>query len=376
MAEIMYMNNNTETPGMEDDQQMTTANTSSHPASPAFDEGLVSISIYRQFSFVSNIICVPTLCIIAIVTNSTVLVVLRSDPKQNNKSFYIYMSTLMVCHMLDSFVSLVRSIPLVIDIYNPPLGNFINTYMKRYTIYVNMLISHCTSGTIFMMSVERLTALLKPFTVKDALPSKHPRTILLTGFVFFVLYLLPFGLLFDTSSRTTLENNTEYHLKFVDGWDYFMYCYFYVETILLYFVAPISILLVNSAIPVAYFRIQKTNLSGIQLNLPRRRQQTKITTVVVCIVVLYLLMSVPHMLGQTLTFLDKRRQWRDLYFFVGIGNLITHFNSTCDCLIYIVISKRFWCTLKLICCKWLGSKSESMVSIRREINRPVNSVTE
>lgn len=282
----------------------------------------------------------------------------------------------MVCHMLDSFVSLVRSIPLVIDVYNPHLGNFINTYMKRYTIYVNMLISHCTSGTILMMSVERLTALLKPFTVKDALPSKHPRTVLVIGFVLFALYLLPFGLLFDTSTRTTSENNTEYYLKFVDGWGSFMYCYFYVETILLYFVAPISILLANSAIPIAYFRIQKTNLSGIQLNLSRRRQQTKITTVVVCIVVLYLLMSVPHMLGQTLTFLDKRRQWRDLHFFVGIGNLITHFNSTCDCLIYIVISKSFWCTLELVCCKWMRYKSESMVCIRRNINRPADGVTE
>lgn len=297
---------------------------------------------YKQFAFVSNICLTPVVCGLGLAGNALGFGVLRREQKK--LSVYVYMCALTFFDGLYLLVGLLRCIPRFIELHDKYLGNRIESYEQLGSIYVDMILSHTSTALILLMSVERLMALVRPFTVKQMWIAKYPHRLIVVCFFVNVIFLLPFPINFEVKSFVNGENMTEYYLQFKEDSEEFMDKYMAVQTTVDYYLPGLTILIINVAIPVAYYctlRQQSTRLTSAIGN-----QQTKITLTVLCITIMYFLLSLPNLFIKTLAFFDEGYSFEGKYkltfwLFIDISNLFANLNAANDFIIYIIVSAHY-----------------------------------
>ena len=335
---------------------------------PQSDDGPfipVTVEMYERFLFVVKVIIIPALCILGMVGNGVGLVVLRQDSRLHSHNFHVYMCGLMLSHMAASVTNLLFGIPNIINIYDYYMANFLLQNMRPIAIYLTKLFDNFAACILLMMSAERLMSLLQPLTFRNTWVLKFSRIILLVGFLLISVVLLPFPLCCSPLKFVNSENKTEY--RFAERslfWKDFMNQFVFIASIVQYFIFPLCILFVNCGIPIAFYRYNKLCIVTIHADVQRSQQQSKLTILVVCIVVLYLVMSIPNMFGLTLDFFNDEysfsgRYAHIFYFFGCITTVLTHLNYACDCMIYIFSIRRFRRRIQELCCKHCISLSSA-----------------
>lgn len=309
------------------------------------DSGLFRISKegYESFAFVSNIITTPILCVFGILGNSLGLGVLWKDTKEQRLSIYFYLCVLTLFDNMYLFVGLLRSIPHVIHLYDEQLANYTEEHMKLGTIYVDMVLAHTSHAIIIVMSMERLLALKCPFTVKHFWISRYPKCLILVCFIINVIFLIPYPLYFEVASYDQ-DNTTIYYLQFQNEAEATMDTYMLIQTFVDYVIPVCVVFFINVAIPIVYSREMRQRREMFNMTMQGlNSQQTKITTTVFCITLMYFLLSLPNVFIKILAFTDDGYSFDGKYklsfwFFIDISNLFSYINAANDFVIYILVS--------------------------------------
>ncbi|XP_052799323.1 G-protein coupled receptor 183-A-like [Mya arenaria] len=349
------------------------------------DKALFSISeeSYNNFAFVSNVFVTPIICVSGMLGNCLGLGVLWRDTKQQKLSIYIYLLALTLFDTIYLLVGLIRSIPQYIRLHNEHMANYIEEHMKLGSIYIDMVLAHTGTGIIIIMSIERLLALVRPFTVKHTWLSKYPRGLIGVCFFVNVVFLLPFPICFEVDSYIGASNHTVYYLRFA-SWskapmDYFQLLQTFVD----FFIPCVVVLATNIAIIVAYSRMLKKRVST--LSVVTGGQQAKLTVTVFCITIMFFLLSLPNLFIKVLAFIDKEYSFDGRYklafwLFIDISNLFTYINAANDFAIYILVSTHYrmvfcdmYCT-----CRWSSADEFSSATglDGSSERRPTSSVNE
>lgn len=337
----------------------------------AYNEPFIKISeeTFKQTTFIVKVILTPVVCVLGIIGNSIGLVVLRHDSQLQSPSFYVYMRALMTFHIVTAVNRIVFTIPNFIEIYNYYLGNYLASHYGRIRLYVDKLFSCLSAGVLTAMSTERLRALLNPFTFKNIWLSKYPFRVVAVMFIMFAVFLIPFTVCCKPTTFVNSENRTEYRTRErSDFWKHFMDEYVMIETIVQHYVAPLCVLTANLAIPIVYYRYLNSTVLADNVTTPRKKQQKKMTTIVLCIVALYLLMSVCPMFALTLDYVNEEysfsgRHSAVYYFFMMLGKFFEHVAAAFDCIIYIFVSKHFWRIFLIKFCKRCVHRPKSVSSV-------------
>lgn len=351
---------------------------------------LISSATYTRVTFVVSAICTPTLCFAGLIGNGIGITILRKDSKLQSTSFQTYMFALMICHIFDALVGITRSVPHIVAVYDYVLGNFLEENIKRVLVYTGTVINHLCAFIMIVLSIERLFAIIRPFTFREIWTAKHPKILMLASSIIISFYLLPYLICFKMDTYINFENKTLDVLEVTEWCVGLASITSVAETITLHYLALTIILGNNFAIIIAHRR----NVKELVLDKPsvpgRRQQHTRLTVMIICMMILYVLMSLPLMFAQTVALFDNRYYNQSphrlmYYFFVNIANTLSHINTACDSLIYICISGRIWYKQKRryfpFCCVTSISRNQtpSDVSLNRStperrIKRSLSSV--
>lgn len=336
----------------------------------AYSEPFIKISeeTVKQTTFIVKLILTPVVCVLGIIGNSIGLVVLCHDYQLQSPSFYFYMRALMAFHIVTAVNRIVFTIPDFIEIYNYYLGNYLASHYGRIRLYVDKLFSCLSAAVLTAMSTERLRALLNPLTCKNIWLSKYPFRVVAVMFILFAVFLIPFTVCCKPTAFLNSENRTEYRRRErSDFWKRFMDEYVMIETIVQHYVAPLCVLTVNLAIPMVYYRYLNSTILTDNVTT-RKKQQKKMTTIVLCIVALYLLMSVCPMFALTLDYVNEEYSFSGrhsvvYYFFMMLGKFFEHVAAAFDSVIYIFVSKHFWRIFVIRFCKRCVRRPKSFSSV-------------
>ncbi|XP_045173434.2 galanin receptor 2b-like [Mercenaria mercenaria] len=316
--------------------------------SPENDGGLFSVTeeAYERFAFISNIIVSPIICTFGIIGNSLGLGVLWKDTQQLKMSIYLYLYSLTLLDLMYLIVGLIRHIPHIIDFYDEELANYVEEHMKLGTIYIDMVLAHSSHALIIVMSIDRLNALVRPFTVKNSWVSKYPKSIIVVCFLFNVIFLIPYPLYFEVASYQA-DNITEYYIQFQKDAVETMDMYMLIQTVIDYVIPAATVLVINITIPIVYSRAINERRTVISMTSQgHNSQQTKITTTVFCITLMYFLLSLPNLFIKIMAFIDKGYSFDGKYklsfwLFIDISNLFSYINAANDFIIYVLVSNHY-----------------------------------
>lgn len=329
------------------------------------DKALFTITeeSYEKFSFLSNTCLTPLICALGLTGNCMGFGVLRHE--QRKLPVYVYMCALTFFDGAYLLVGLIRSIPRFLELSDKYLANAIETHEQLGSIYLDMVLAHTSTAMILVMSMERLLALVRPFTVKDMLISKYPLRVIALCLCVNLIFLLPYPICFEVQSYMGEENRTEYYLQFKPETQEFMDRYMVVQTTVDYYFPGVAILLINVAIPVAYSRTLREQSSTLQSAIGN--QHTKITLTVLCITLMYFLLSLPNLFIKTLAFVEPGYSFDGKYqlafwLFIDVSNLFAYLNAANDFVIYILVSKHYRKLFKTLYCSCLGD-SETFDSL-------------
>lgn len=306
----------------------------------------LSKEAYENFGFISKLFVRPIICVLGLIGNLLGFGVLWKDTKQQKLSIYLYLCSLTSFDTAYLFVGLVRAIPQFIALYNDKEANYIEEHMKLGSIYVDMVLSHTTVAIIIVMSIERLMALVRPFTVKHAWIAKYPRRIIVLCFLFNIFFLLPYPIFFEVDYYDA-SNTTVYFLKFKESATEFMDKFMLLQTIVDFIIPECVLLFTNTAIAVMYSRTMRhreTTLNMMSQGLMNK--QTKITAAVFLITFMYFLLSLPNLFIKLMAFVDPEYSFNGKYklvfwLFIDISNLFTYINAANDFVIYILVSNHY-----------------------------------
>ena len=343
-------------------------NSTSSWGSTENDGGLFSITeeAYEEFSFISNFILSSIICAFWLLGYSLALGVIRKDTRQQKLPIYLFLFSLTFFDLLYLIFGLIRYIPHVIGFKDKQLANYVDEHMKLGTIYVDMVLAHTSHALIVVMSIERLNALLRPFTVKNSWLSRYPRGIISVCFLFNVIFLIPYALYFEIGSYQA-NNQTNYYIQFKEEAVETMDLYMLIQAVVDYVIPAIVVLLINIAIPIVYSRAISERRTMIEMTSQGlNNQQTKITSTVFCITLMYFLLSLPNLFIKILAFIDKGYSFDGKYklsfwLFIDISNLFSYINAANDIIIYVLVSDHYrrifvamYCHSS--CCRrWRGS---------------------
>lgn len=314
----------------------------------------ITTEFYYQFTFIVNLILTPIICVFGLVGNIVGIFVLGKDANNRRLTIYTYLLYLMTFDIMYLVLGLSETATEALMFFNRYLGNFVLEHFAQWRSYVDSVLNHMSSLLLIFMSTERLWALLSPFTVRNTVLSRYPRTMITTGLVVVSIYLLPFVISVHVISFPNSENRTEYDS--VPKSDYFIPFdqFLFVEAIVLHYIAPATVLLLNGVIAIAYSRYLKQRAACLRSN--QCDDPTKITVVVLCVATMYVLLSLPNLFIKTLLFLDDDYsfygQFSIIFFlFINISDLMARINAACDFFIYILVSKRYRQVFSTLLCK-------------------------
>ena len=300
--------------------------------------------VYQTFNLVVNIILTPLICLLGIVGNAVGIYIIKKDSDSKKHTIYIYMLSLMTFDIGLLVVGIVACVSETIKYYDVYLGNFLLEYCPPCKGYGIVVLKHVTAILLIIMSIERWMSLVFPYTVKQSVLSKYPRTIVATSFIFSAVYIIPFVAGTRVVPVIDATNRTIY-VGTVDE-DYFevFFVYTYIETTILHYIAPLGVLVFNVLIIITYSRLvkQRTSVKPSQIT----DNQRKITLVVLGVASLYVMLSLPNMFVQTLIFIDEDysfygTQWLTFRFFIDLGDLMSRINAASDFFMYILVSSHY-----------------------------------
>lgn len=308
----------------------------------------ISADTFHQTTFVIKVICIPILCCFGLLGNSVGLRLLVRDEQSRRTWFYTYMVALMVCHVLNDTISLFRSVPHVVSLYDHNLSNVLKWNSDRVLVFSAMFIDHISAATLILMSLGRLLSLMKPFTFKTFWTSKYPRALLCVSGLISALYLTPIVPCLEVTTYQTFDNKTHVALKISQRCDGFISIFQGINVCMMFYIAPLSILILNSGIMIAHRRGLSFSQAENQRDSTRNRYHTRLTVIILSIMSSYLLMSVPYMISQTLALSDSRYYYQApyslvFYLLAYTGDMLDHVNTICDSVVYIFVSRQESC---------------------------------
>ena len=309
----------------------------------------------QTFDVIINAIITPIVCVIGIVLNCVGVNLLRRDSNTNSQSFQFHMLCLLFVQTATLLLGLLRSVPVIIETYDYYLGNNIHTHWQPWMVYVDKLLNHMATFILIAMSMERLCMLIKPFTFKEYLLTKRPKTTVFVAACISAGYLVPFVVCLEKKPTINVDNMTLYMLTATRQCRTYLVYVLYVETFLFRFLSPLLVLSCNIAIPIAFHRVVKTKQPVSHNGVSRENQMTRLTSVLLTIMILYLLLAIPDLFVQMLSFVHTEYSFDGKYknvffFFINLSNLFMNVNAGCASIVYILASKRIWVLFKARWC--------------------------
>lgn len=336
---------------------------------------------YHQMSFYINVIVTPVVCVFGVCGNVLGVGVLWTNSRQHRLTVYIYMCSLTLCDALYLFFGLLRSIPHIVKIYDAYRANFVEEHMKLGTIYIDVVLTYTSTHLVIVMAAERLYALIRPFTVKYCFLSRYPKTVISAIIALNMIFFVPLPLSFEVSSVTNIGHRTEYFLRFKPSSQPAMDRYMVIQTVVYNYIPAVILLVINISIPIAYSGVFKSRRSDLRMTRDHGRRQIKITLMVLCITIMYLLFSLSDLFIKTLGFINSDYSFGGKYelvfwFFTDITNLLMYLNAANDFVIYILVSDHYRKILVRMYCSCFYSKKATLHRYSRETLSTVTKFTD
>lgn len=335
------------------------------------DSGMLGVTreFANNYSFVIHVYINSAVCFLGLFSNTLGVYVVTKDYKYNRTSIYQYMIVLMLVDNLYLFVEISRILESIARVFDFYLHNYISNNAPMVVAFIDMTAFHLSSIVLVLMALERLNALVRPFTVKQSWFARYPRQIILVVFVIVVIYFLPYPFCFEVLRYTNQENRTVYLLQTKTDLVNFYGKYSFAETIVTC-VYPVVLLIINIAVPVILRRVVQKRKSELRTSLHETRQ-LKIAVIVLWIAFLYTLFSIPKIISQCLTYLDYDYQFDGKYaatfnFLLATGDLFQVLNSANDFFIYILISKRDRRLLRQMFCRKCNQRTGSTTYLSQQ----------
>lgn len=325
-----------------------------HHADPPF---AISEVTFKRFNLVNSFILSPLVSLIGIIGNSVGLYILRKDQNRRNMSIYTYLFSLMVFDIAPLFCGFELPVTDVIALFDKELGQFLQSYTFVIVGYFNILLKHMSAVMLIVMSLERWLSMVFPFKVKYMVLSKHPKTITVLSFILTAMYVTPFSISFRPATFKDEENNTVYANNIAEDFQDMFFVYRYFETVILLYICPAVILIINILIVIAYSRILQKKQSTLKTD-KNTGGQTKVTAIVLSVAGLYILLSIPFIFIQSLLLTNEDYSFYGPYkftffVFIRLGDLLARVNAAVDFFIYIFVSNHYRGILTSIMCKCL-----------------------
>lgn len=322
---------------------------------------VVTQIVYENFTFVVHMVLAPIICIMGLTGNGFGLCVLRKDAGKNQKTIYTYLLSLLMIDGSYLFLGTLVTVMNIMKHFDYYFGNYVIKNMSLYVGYIDITLNHVSSVVLIIMSLERLMAIVSPYTVKNSAITKHPRFIVTVAFLASAVYVLPFAVCFQVKPFINKENKTDYITTLKPETVQFFDKFHLVETIVLHFIAPVIVLVLNILLVLAFSRFQKQRPS-IKTGKPNENQ-IKLNLIVVCIAGLYIILSLPNLFIQTLMIVNDDYSFFGrfrLTFFVFIytGDLLAQINAASDVFVYILVSVYYRSVFKAMLCSCCFSKNE------------------
>ena len=357
---------------------MPTENATGIPMSSSLPKSPFALhqDVFNLYAIIVNAICTPIVAIFGLCLNGVGIFVLWNDLKFNKQSIYRYMLALMVFDNIYLIVGLILGTVSIINEFDFDLANILFMHGSYLTGYLDMVIYHASSAILVVMASERFKALVWPLAFKQSCLARYPWTIIISIFVLGILFASPFPLSFDVitinrGNKTILGIRRKEEL--IDFYDW----YNLIET-LVSGVYPIVMVFLNFAIPIAYCRVMNKRRALRSNNTQQDSQQLKVTIMVILIAMLYVLLSIPKLMLQTLFFMDNQYNFdgayvQTFYFFTFTGDLFARINSANDFFIYVLVSRRYRNILYRIVMKYVAcsKKYKNLNDIFRNANSDV-----
>lgn len=314
---------------------------------------LITQETYTQNNFITSIILTPIISVLGILGNSVGLRVLGKDPNKRQMTIYTYLLSLMAFDIVYLILGLSVTATEGSSLFDKYLGNEIIENFGIYRGYIDIVLNHISTALLIYMSLERLLALICPFKVKNSCLSKYPRVIIFATVVGSAVSLLPFVLSIRVVCFTNEENRTAYTTALVPEYVDLFENFIFVQNILLHFLCPIAILVLNLGIAISYSRFKKQRSSALKTS---QSDDRKITIVVLSVATMYFVLSLPNLFIKTVMFLDSDYSFYGrfriaFFFFINIGDLLARINAATDFLIYILVCGHYRALVMSMICK-------------------------
>lgn len=323
--------------------------TSNVTASDEFDEDLVAYMEFRDsMRFWVQKVLVPFIVTVGIVGNSVTIVVLTQ--RRMRSSTNLYLTALATSDALYLIFSFTLSL-----IHYPPMNEAFS-YLQYYG-YGLMLTDACSNTSVWLtvsFTVERYIAVCHPIRGKMLCTESRAKLVIVTVFLFAFMSTLPTPFEHDVVERwDPTINQTIYHMDYSElGKDPVYTTSFYWFTTLLFTLIPLTLLAVfNSFLICAVHRSkqQRRKMTSVRgdRNDSSSSQETRITIMLIAVVVLFLLCQVPTsviMLYEANVTPTKHQS----VLFQGLGNVcnfLMAINASCNFLLYSALSDRYRKTL-------------------------------
>lgn len=336
------------------------------------DDTVFTDEFYEDFSYIMNVIATPVVCGLGLIVNCLGIWALLRASRQEKLAIYVYLCSLTTLDSIFLLVGLIRVIPNFVRIYDKYLSNMLEEYGNLGFVYADMVLTYSTTSLIVIMAVERLMALVRPFSVKDSVLIKHPKKIVVSCFVLNALFLSMYPIHFEVASLTNFENRTEFYLRFKLYAVEYMETYEIVHTFVHNYIPACILLVVNILIPISFARIMRRR-SALSKTTSAQNKQTKITFAVLGITIFYLLFSFPDSFIKTRAYFDKDYSFSGKYrlsfwMMVDISNMFSYLNAANDFIIYILVSDHYRRIFRDLYCVWFDKKRRCF-SARRKSSR-------
>lgn len=314
----------------------------------------ISPETFTIMVLIINGILTPIVCVVGFIGNSVGLWVLYKDPNNRRQTIYTYMFALMTFDNLFLLAGLSSAAVEVAGSFDQKLGQEMLNYVIIFGGYVFVMLKHVSAFLLIVMSYERLMALWKPFRAKDSYLSKHPAIIITIIVVVSAVYIIPFFAGFRIVSYQTMDNITSHTTIIVPGYFPVFNVYTYIETIILHYICPALVFILNVMIIVVYSRHKKQR-SSMRMNRSSDNQ-IKMTVIILFVACTYVILSLPNLFLQTLIFVDDNYSFYGKYnmifhLFTSLGDLLARINAGTDFFVYVFVSNHYRSVIGTLVCR-------------------------
>lgn len=335
---------------------------------------VMSQETYQQFSDIANDIFTPILCSVGLIANVFSLSVLYRASRMEKLTIHVYLCFLTLLDSTFLFVGLIRSIPKVMNRFDKYLANDIEQHANLGFIYFDMVLTYTTGTLIVVMSVERLLALIRPFSLKDSWLTKYPKIIVALCVCSNAAFLSPFPINFEVASFQNFENQTEYYLRYKKYAAEFMDRYMIAHTVINNYI-PATILLCSTTRMLIFFWTFRQRALTLRKHASHGRRQIKISVAVLCITIFYFLFSIPDIFIKTRPYFNAdysfsgKERW-SFWMWSDLSNIFSYMSAANDFIIYILVSDHYRRIFMNLHCPCVG-QSETVYRVSdEEQNKP------